>query len=106
MLESEYQSRLIKTLKKKYDGCVVIKTDPSHHVGFPDLLILYNKKWAALECKRNNKSAMSDSQKYHINILNSMSYAARISRENQEEVFDGLSKTFGLRRKTCIPKPK
>ena len=50
MLESQFQSKLIKELKKLFPGCIVMKSDSGYLQGIPDLLILFNDKWAALEC--------------------------------------------------------
>lgn len=52
MLESEFQNKLIQELKRMFKGCIVTKLDASHIQGIPDLLILYNDKWATLECKK------------------------------------------------------
>ena len=52
MLESEFQNKLIQELKRMFKGCIVTKLDSSHIQGIPDLLILYNDKWATLECKK------------------------------------------------------
>lgn len=48
MLESEFQNKLIQELKRMFKGCIVTKLDASHIQGIPDLLILYNDKWATL----------------------------------------------------------
>ena len=53
MLESQFQSKLIKELKKLFPGCIVMKSDSGYLQGIPDLLILFNDKWAALECKQH-----------------------------------------------------
>ena len=53
MLESQFQAKLIKELKKLFPGCIVMKSDSGYLQGIPDLLILFNDKWAALECKSN-----------------------------------------------------
>lgn len=34
-----------------FPGCIVMKTDPNYIQGIPDLLILWNDKWATLEVK-------------------------------------------------------
>lgn len=53
MLESQFQAKLIKELKKRFPGCIVMKSDSGYLQGIPDLLILYNDKWASLECKQS-----------------------------------------------------
>ena len=94
MLESKFQSSLIREIKKLFKGCVVLKTDANYIQGFPDLLILYNKKWAALECKKNAHSSFRPNQLYYIDLLNNMSYASVIYPEIKEEVLYELQQTF------------
>ena len=40
-LEKEFQADLIKELKSRFSGCIVMKNDSSYIQGIPDLLILY-----------------------------------------------------------------
>ena len=37
MLESQFQSKLIKELKKLFPGCIVMKSDSGYLQGIPDL---------------------------------------------------------------------
>ena len=94
MLESGFQRNLIKELKKAFPGCVVMKTDPNYIQGFPDLLVLYNNKWAALECKRKNTASKRPNQEYYVDKLNSMSFSRFIFPENKEEVLYDLQQSF------------
>lgn len=57
MLENKFQANLIKELKRLFPGCIVMKNDASYIQGIPDLLILYNDKWASLECKYSKWSS-------------------------------------------------
>ena len=100
MLESRFQSGLIKDLKKRFDGCIVMKNDAGYIQGIPDLLILYKDKWAALECKRDSKAiekskANQTSQRYYVERMNNMSYASYICPENKKEVLNDLERAFG-----------
>lgn len=106
MLERKFQSTLIKDLKKRFKGCIVLKTDPTYIQGIPDLLILFNKKWAALEVKKSSKAHKQPNQEYYISLMNKMSFAKFISPENKEEVLNELSKTLQPRRATRIPRCK
>lgn len=94
MLERHFQSGLIKELKDRFPGCVVLKNDPDYIQGIPDLLILYKDRWAALECKKDNRSSYRPNQEYYIQLLNEMSFAKFISPENKEEVVNELVRLF------------
>lgn len=94
MLESKFQARLIKKLKKLFVGCIVMKTDPTYIQGMPDLLILYKDKWASLECKRSSTASFRPNQKYYVDLMNNMSFSRFIYPENESEVLDELYKTF------------
>lgn len=51
MVESKFQAKLIKEIKKNFPGCVILKNDATYIQGFPDLLVLYKNRWACLEVK-------------------------------------------------------
>lgn len=91
-LESGFQDRLIETLKTLFPGCMVFKMDQIQ--GLPDLLILYGKRWASLECKRGAKAKRRPNQEYYVGKMNEMSFSRFISPENKEEVLDELQQTF------------
>lgn len=88
MLESKFQSELIKEIKNELPGCLVLKNDPEYIQGIPDLLILYKSKWAALECKKSSKASHRPNQNYYVEKLNNMSYANFIFPENKEEILN------------------
>jgi hypothetical protein len=94
MLERTFQKRLIKEIKKMFNGCIVMKTDANYIQGIPDLLILYGNKWAALECKKSAKASKRPNQMYYICKLNAMSFARVIYPENKKEVLNELSRLF------------
>lgn len=91
-LESGFQDRLIETLKTLFPGCMVFKMDQIQ--GIPDLLILYGKRWASLECKRSAKAKRRPNQEYYVGKMNEMSFSRFIFPENKEEVLDELQQTF------------
>lgn len=95
MRENEFQSGLIKELKTKFPGSIVLKNDPNYIQGIPDLLVLHNNKWAALECKKEGKSSHRPNQDYYISKMDGMSFARFISPENKQEVLDELQTAFG-----------
>ena len=106
MKESEFQSGLIKELKQIFPDCIVLKNDANYLQGFPDLLLLHNDHWAALECKRDANASHQPNQDYYIQKLGKMSYAKFIHPGNKKEVLDELQQTFEPRRKARIPKSK
>jgi len=93
-LERDFQASLIKELKERFEGCFVLKTDPTYIQGLPDLLVLYKNKWAALECKRNNTSSKRPNQEYYVDKMNNLSFASFIFPENKEEVLNDLERSF------------
>lgn len=95
-LESRFQAKLIKELKDLFPGCMVFKMDASYIQGIPDLLILYEDKWAMLEVKRS-EDELDDprpNQGYYVRKLDDMSFASFIFPENKEEVLHDLELTF------------
>lgn len=98
MRESAFQSELIKDLKDLFPGCVVLKNDTDYLQGFPDLLILFGKTWAALEVKAGAHSPLQPNQDYYVGVCNEMSYAAFIYPENKERVLRDLQYTLRPRR--------
>lgn len=102
MLEREFQSALIKEIKKIFPGCLVLKNDPDYIQGIPDLLILFENKWAALEVKKNSKSSHRPNQDFYISKMDEMSFARFISPENKEEVLNELQQAFELNRNACF----
>ena len=104
MLESKFQAGLIKEIKNRFPGSVVLKNDPNYIQGMPDLLVLWKNKWAALECKKSAKASKRPNQEYWVEKLRDMSYASFIFPENKERVLDELEHSFGFNRKTRISK--
>ena len=94
MLESQFQSKLIKELKKLFPGCIVMKSDSGYLQGIPDLLILFNDKWAALECKQLAGAKKQPNQEYYVGKMDEMSFSRFICPENKEEVLHDLQQSF------------
>jgi hypothetical protein len=93
-LERDFQSGLIKDLKRMFPGCIVMKNDSSYIQGIPDLLLLYKDKWASLEVKQNSRAKKRPNQEYYVGQMNEMSFSRFIYPENKEEVLDELFKAF------------
>ena len=98
-LESNFQKELMDEIKERYPGCVVLKNDSGYIQGIPDWTILYKKKWAVLEAKRERKARKQPNQDYYVDKLNGMSYSSFVYPENKEDVLDQLSKVFGKPKK-------
>lgn len=97
-LERDFQSKLIKELKQIFDGCIIMKNDPDYIQGIPDLLILFEDKWAALEVKKSAKASHRPNQDYYVSRMDAMSYARFIYPENKEEVLYELQQALFSRR--------
>lgn len=98
MLERDYQAKLIKKLRRKFKGCIILKNDSTYLQGVPDLLILYGPNWAALEVKASDDFLVQPNQDYYVDIMDDMSFAAFIYPENEEEVLRDLEFAFSARR--------
>ena len=94
MLESSFQSKLIKEIKSMFPGCIVIKNDPEYIQGIPDLTVLYQDKWATLECKKDSRAKKRPNQEYYVEQMNNMSFSRFICPENKEEVLNELQQSF------------
>ena len=91
-LEKDFQSKLIKEIEATYPECIVIKNDSVQ--GYPDLLILYQDRWAALECKRGINAEKQPNQEYYVDKFNKMSFSRFVYPENKEEVLHELQQAF------------
>lgn len=102
MLESKYQSQLIERLEELFPGCVILKNDTDYLQGVPDLLVLYNDRWAMLEVKRAADAPQQPNQAYYVDLFDVMSFGAFIFPENEEDVLRDLQQSFGSRRRSRI----
>lgn len=106
MVERDFQASLIKKIKARFDGCIVLKNDPEYLQGIPDLLVLYKNKWAALECKKSKGASRRPNQEYYVSKMDDMSFASFISPENEEEVLNELQQAFRIRRASRVSRSK
>lgn len=97
--ESAFQKGLINDLKKRLPGCMVLKNDPNYIQGIPDLLVLYEGRWAALECKKAKQASHQPNQDYYVERMNEMSFSRFVYPENKENVLDELQQSF----QSCRP---
>lgn len=91
-LESGFQDRVKKDLERMLPGCMVLKQEAFQ--GIPDLLVLYQNHWFALECKRSEREAHRPNQDYYVDLMNEMSFARFIYPENKEEIFDEILRSL------------
>lgn len=94
MLESHYQNHIIGRLKKMFPGCLVLKNDSSYIQGIPDLSLYWGLMWAMLEVKTSASAKEQPNQRYYVEMLNEMSFAAFIYPEIEEEVLHELQQAF------------
>lgn len=93
-LERDFQSKLIKEIKEKFPGCIVMKNDSSYIQGIPDLTVLYQDKWAMLEVKRSETASHRPNQEYYVGKMDEMSFARFICPENKQEVLHEMEHAF------------
>lgn len=103
-LESGFQDKLMKELKERFPGCMTFKMDQFQ--GVPDVLVLYNDRWATLECKRSANAKRQPNQDYYVGLMDEMSFSRFIYPENKEEVLDELQQAFTARRTTRVSRRK
>ena len=95
-LESGFQDGLREDLKALFPGCMIFKMEQLQ--GIPDLLILYKKMWATLECKKSANAKRQPNQEYYVGLMNGMSFSRFICPENKETVLKELTQFFTKRR--------
>lgn len=93
-LESAYKTDLCRRLRKRFKGSLVLRLDPNDQQGIPDILILFNDRWASLEGKRSAKAPARPNQPYFVELMNEMSFSAFIYPENEEEVLRELERAL------------
>lgn len=96
MKESEFQRDVIREVKQRFPGCIVLKNDAGYIQGIPDLLVLHKGRWAALECKKEKGAHLQPNQEFYLTKMNQMSYAALIYPENRKEIINELEQAFGV----------
>lgn len=98
MKESAFQAKLIREIKKRFPGAIVLKNDPNYIQGFPDLTVLYKDRWAVLEIKQSEKASHQPNQDFYILQTDKMSVGRFVYPENMMEVLDDLARSFRVSR--------
>lgn len=94
MAENRFKTNLIKEIRRLFPGCMIMHLDPNEIQGIPDLLVLYNDRWAVLEGKDYATAPHQPNQDYYVDLMDRMSFAAFIYPENKDEVLDNLYDYF------------
>lgn len=94
MAENRFKTNLIKEIEYMFPGCIITHLDPNEIQGIPDLLILYENKWAVLEGKDYANAKHQPNQNYYVDLMDHMSFASFIYPENKDEVLDRLYSYF------------
>lgn len=92
MLESKFQADLKRDIKHMFPECLILKQEAIQ--GIPDLLILYEGKWAAIENKKSVNAVTQPNQDYYQNKMDKMSFCRRARPENKDEVLHDLEQFF------------
>lgn len=98
MKETVFQAKLIREIKKRFPGAIVLKNDPNYIQGFPDLTVLYKDRWAVLEIKQSEKASHQPNQDFYILQADKMSVGRFVYPENMMEVLDDLARSFQVSR--------
>lgn len=94
MKENKFQKETIDEIKKRLPGSIVMKMDAGYIQGIPDILVLYQDKWAALEFKRSEGASHRPNQEYYVEKMNQMSFSAFIFPENKERVLNEMERSL------------
>ncbi len=96
MRESEYQEKVIKKIKKKFNLADedVLKNDSAYISGIPDWTVFCGNKYAMLEIKISEDAKKRPGQDYYVNHFNNQSFARFIYPENEKEVLKDLEDFF------------
>lgn len=98
MIESNFQRDVIKNIKARFPNSIVMKNDASYIQGIPDLIVLYNDRWATLEVKKSARAKHRPNQDHYVEVMNEMSFSSFIYPENKEEVLNELASFFDAPR--------
>lgn len=96
--EGRFKEELTQDLEDLFPGCVILKNDEQLRQGIPDMLVLYNDRWAMLEVKASSTAAHEPNQAWYIEMFDTMSFGAFVYPENKEEVLHALQQSFESHR--------
>ena len=105
-LESQFQRELIKKILDRFPGAFVLKNDPEHVSGIPDLTVFYRRYWCWLEVKRSKDEPKQPNQYFYIGYANDWALGAFVHPDNVEEVLDVMERAFQADWGTCLSQPE
>lgn len=94
--ENSFQAGLIKEIKERYEGCIVLKNDANYKQGIPDLTIFYKDHYALLESKKDENASFRPNQEMYLTLFDKWAFARRIEPSNKEEVLNELDTFFRI----------
>jgi hypothetical protein len=97
VLEGPYKTRLAKKIIELLPGAMVLRLDANLLQGIPDMIVLYGTRWGSLEGKASPDAPYRPNQEYYIDLMNRMSFSARIDPSNEEEVLRDLQQALNPR---------
>lgn len=92
--ESDFQSDLIKQIKKELPGSLVLKNDSGYLQGIPDLVVMHGEKYALLEVKKSKDEPHQPNQDYYIDKAQKESFGEFIFPENKQQVLSEMYEYF------------
>lgn len=92
--ENKYQAGLIKRLTARFPHCMILKNDSGYLQGVPDLIVLFESRWAMLEVKASATASHQPNQDYYVDKLDYMGFARFVYPENEAEVIRDLEDYF------------
>lgn len=105
-LESKFKKDLREEIESIFPGCVIMKNDAGFIQGIPDMIILWENKWAMLEVKRSATEIHQPNQDYYVDMLDDMFFSAFIYPENKGEVLNALELAFRPTRTSRVSRTK
>lgn len=90
MNESKYRKYLEDRIEELLPGCFVLRNPATEYQGIPDLTIFYGLRWAMLEIKISEGASFRPNQKYYLNLMSDMSFAAVIYPEIEQAILELL----------------
>lgn len=93
--ESAYRLDLCNRISTILPDCIIIKLPADQYQGIPDLLILFENKWAMLEVKMSENSVHEPNQDWYVEHCNEMSYASFIWPDIEDAILAELVEKLG-----------